>query len=228
MSERYSRQDPVIDYERLKNIKVAVVGIGAIGSVVADLLSRVGVGTIYLFDYDTVELHNIAGQRFKEEDLGKPKVKIIEQELKKVNSEICILGENTKIVTPAQLPKDLNYIFSCVDNFTGRKVLLDYQKKINPHVIIFDGGLSTPTVGTNQMYLKGGKKITEFYPTFYEEMEKEKKTTCTGELIPSLVTTSTIVGALRVHQFIQHLTDGREYDQLMNVSLGRKAIIDYF
>ena len=115
-----------------------------------------------------------------------------------------------------------------MDNFTARKVLLDYQKKINKKVIIFDGGLSTPTVGTNQMYLRGGKKITEFYPEFYKEMEKEKRTTCTGELIPSLVTTSTIIGALRVHQFIQHLADGREYKDLMNVSLGRKATIDYF
>ena len=228
ISERYSRQESVISYEKLKNAKVAVIGVGAIGSIVADLLARIGVGTIYLFDYDTVELHNIAGQRFKEDDLGKPKVKIIEQELKKINSEITILGDNIKIVTHTQLPKELDYIFSCVDNFTGRKVLLDYQKKVNPNVIIFDGGLSTPTVGTNQMYKKDEKKVIDFYPDFYKEMEKEKRTTCTGELIPSLVTTSTIVGALRVHQFLQHLNEGREYIELMNVSLGRKATIDYF
>ena len=192
------------------------------------MLARIGVGTIYLFDYDTVELHNIAGQRFKEEDLGKPKVRIIEQELKKINSEIVVLGDNVKIVTHTQLPKELDYIFSCVDNFTGRKVLLDYQKKVNSNVVIFDGGLSTPTVGTNQMYKKDGKKVIDFYPDFYKEMEKEKRTTCTGELIPSLVTTSTVVGALRVHQFLQHLNEGREYIELMNVSLGRKATIDYF
>ena len=228
INQRYSRQESVISDDKLKEAKVCVVGTGAVGSVVADLLARIGVGTIYLFDYDSVEIHNIAGQRFKEEDFGNPKVKVIENELKKINSEILILGENLKIVSENQLPKDLDYIFSCVDNFTARKVLIDYQKKINKKVVIFDGGLNTPTVGTNQMYIKGGRKITEFYPDFHKEMEKEKRTTCTGELIPSLVTTSTVLGALRVHQFIQHLMEGREYKELMNVSMGKKIGIDYF
>lgn len=230
MDIRYSRQEPIISQEKLQNAKVAIVGTGAVGTVVADLLTRIGVGTIYLFDYDTVELHNIAGQRFKEEDIGKPKVKIIESELKKINSGIMILGENLKIVDENQLPKDLDYIFSCVDNFTARKVLVDYQKRINQKVVILDGGLNTATSGTNQIYLKrkGAKEITDFYPNFVKEMEKEKRTLCTGELVPSLVTTTSVLGALRVHQFIQHLGEDRVYTDLMNVSMGKKISLDYF
>lgn len=228
MSIRYSRQEPAIDQEKLKNVKVGVIGVGAVGSTIADILARIGTGTIYLFDNDKVEIHNIAGQRFKEEDIGKPKVKVIENELKKINSEIDIYAENMKIVKESQLPKDLDYIFSGVDNFTARKVLVDYQKRVNKKVVILDGGLSTPTTGTNQMYIHGGKKITDFYPNFNKEIESEQKTRCTGELIPSLVTTSVVIGALRVHQFLQHLNDGREYKDLMNVSMGRKISIDYF
>lgn len=214
--------------EKLKDCKVCVVGVGAVGTVIADLLARIGVGTIYVFDYDNVEIHNIAGQRFTEEDIGKPKVKVIERELKRINSEIMILADNIKIVKETQLPKEIDYIFSCVDNFTARKVLVDYQKKINNKVIILDGGLSTPTIGTNQMYVKGKKQITEFYPSFNKELESEKRTTCTGELIPSLVTTSTVIGAFRVQQFLQHLNEGREYQELMNVSMGKKISVDYF
>lgn len=228
MDSRYSRQESVIDQNKLKNTKVLVCGVGAVGSTIADLLARIGVGTIYLFDYDIVEKHNIAGQRFTEEDLGKPKVKVIEDQLKKINSEITIFGENIKIVSENQLPKDLDYIFSGVDNFTARKVFVNYQKRINNKVIILDGGLSTPTVGTNQMYIKGKKPITKFYPNLEKEIQIEQKTTCTGELIPSLVTTATVIGALRVHQFLQHLNEGREYQELMYVSMGKKISIDYF
>ena len=228
MDSRYSRQETVIDQNRLKNIRVAVVGVGACGTVIADLLSRIGVGTIYLFDYDIVEIHNIAGQRFTEEDLGKPKVKVIDNQLKKINSEITILGENIKIVSEKQLPKDLDYIFSGVDNFTARKVFINYQKRINNKVIILDGGFNTPTTGSNQMYIKGKRPITDFYPNLEKEIQTEQRTTCTGELIPSLVTTATVIGALRVHQFLQHLNEGREYNELMNISMGKKIGIDYF
>lgn len=228
MNERYSRQESVVSEDKLKDAKVLICGLGAVGSTIADLLARIGVGIVYLLEYDTVELHNIAGQRFKEEDVGKPKANVMETELKKINSEITVFGMNMKLTKEDQLPKDLDYVFSCVDNYTARKIMSDYQKRINKKVIILDGGLNTATTGTNQMYIKGKNKITDFYPKLNEKLQQEQRTTCTGELIPSLVTTTTVLGALRVHQFLQHLMDGREYLDLMNVALGRKISVDYF
>ena len=50
-----------------------IIGCGSIGSNVAELLARYGVERITLWDFDTVEPHNIANQLFTEEDVGAPK-----------------------------------------------------------------------------------------------------------------------------------------------------------
>ena len=79
---RYSRQIifkdiGIIGQKKIKNSKVLIVGIGGLGCPVADLLTRAGVGTIGIIDYDKINLSNIHRQTlFSAEDVGKFKVKI--------------------------------------------------------------------------------------------------------------------------------------------------------
>lgn len=49
----------VHNYESIRNKTVAVIGIGGVGSVAAEMLARCGVGKLILFDYDTVEMANM-------------------------------------------------------------------------------------------------------------------------------------------------------------------------
>lgn len=53
------RMGIVTDYEKIRQKSVAVVGIGGVGSVTADMLTRCGIGKLILFDYDKVELANM-------------------------------------------------------------------------------------------------------------------------------------------------------------------------
>lgn len=53
------RMGIVKDYENIRTKSVAVVGIGGVGSVTADMLTRCGIGKLILFDYDKVELANM-------------------------------------------------------------------------------------------------------------------------------------------------------------------------
>lgn len=228
-NDRYNRQNNFISQKRLKNIKVCIVGLGALGSVISEMLVRMGIGEIILVDYDTVETHNIAGQLFSEEDIGKHKVEALGRRFNKINSEINIITMNQKIVKPNQLPKDIDYVFSCVDNFKARKVLEKYQKSVNQKCVILDGGMSkeSPTIGTNQMYTKGNMELKDYYPDIDKLLKIEQKTSCTNEVIPSLITTSTVLGALRVQQFLQHLNEGKTYEEMMHLSLGKKPSIDW-
>ena len=51
------------------------MGVGGLGSVVAISLMRLGVGKLYLVDYDVVDIHNLNRQIiFSKADVGKPKV----------------------------------------------------------------------------------------------------------------------------------------------------------
>lgn len=45
--------------KKIREYTVAIVGLGGIGSVTAEMLTRCGIGKLILFDYDTVELANV-------------------------------------------------------------------------------------------------------------------------------------------------------------------------
>ena len=59
---------------KLGKSSVAVVGLGALGSVSSELLARAGIGKLILIDRDVVELSNLQRQSlYGESDVGKPK-----------------------------------------------------------------------------------------------------------------------------------------------------------
>mmetsp|Transcript_1953 Transcript_1953/g.7627 ORF Transcript_1953/g.7627 Transcript_1953/m.7627 type:complete len:85 (+) Transcript_1953:5570-5824(+) len=49
------RMGIVEDYEKIRECSIAVVGIGGVGSVAAEMLTRCGIGKLILFDYDKVK-----------------------------------------------------------------------------------------------------------------------------------------------------------------------------
>jgi hypothetical protein len=53
------RMGIVENYERIRSMSIVIVGVGGVGSVAADMLTRCGVGKLILFDYDKVELANM-------------------------------------------------------------------------------------------------------------------------------------------------------------------------
>src|SRR3989338_624796 len=76
---------------KLRKSTVAIVGLGALGSVSAELLARAGIGKLIVIDRDIVELSNLQRQSlYDESDIGKPKAIAAKEKLSKINSEIKI------------------------------------------------------------------------------------------------------------------------------------------
>ena len=100
LRDRYSRQTmfPGIGGEgqiKLSSGSVVIIGCGALGSNIATLLTRAGVGKIRIVDRDFIEYHNLQRQvLFDEDDIRKqlPKAVAAERHLKKVNSSVEIEG----------------------------------------------------------------------------------------------------------------------------------------
>ncbi len=98
LQNRYARQVllPQIGpegQERLRAARVAVVGCGALGTVIADGLARAGVGFLRLIDRDVVELHNLQRQvLFDETDVAAslPKAVAAANKLARINSGIRV------------------------------------------------------------------------------------------------------------------------------------------
>ncbi len=90
MTERYSRQELILGkkkQKKLENSVIAIVGIGALGTVAAELLTRAGVGKLILIDRDIVEESNLQRQvLFTEKDVGKSKANVAKEKLKEINS----------------------------------------------------------------------------------------------------------------------------------------------
>jgi len=53
------RMGVVENYEKIRDCAVLIVGVGGVGSVVAEMLTRCGTGKLIIYDYDKVELANM-------------------------------------------------------------------------------------------------------------------------------------------------------------------------
>ena len=133
MADRYSKQRIFLGAPadaRLRSRRVAVVGLGATGSVIATWLARAGVGHLTLIDRDLVETSNLQRQiLYGEADLFKAKAEVAAQRLKEANSEIDIRAEVTDLTSgnARELLKGFDLIMDGSDNFEARFLINDYS-----------------------------------------------------------------------------------------------------
>ena len=94
--ERYSRQIVIknigiVGQKKIISSKVLIVGAGGLGCPIADYLSRAGVGTIGIADFDKISLSNIHRQNlYNSQDIGKYKVEVVKKKIKSINPFIKI------------------------------------------------------------------------------------------------------------------------------------------
>ncbi len=133
--ERYSRQ---VIFEKIgrqgqSNIcrsRVLVVGVGALGSISSEMLTRAGVGFLRLVDRDHLELTNLQRQSlYDEEDLERclPKAVAAAEKLRRINSKVVIeaLAEDVVPDNVSELIDDVQLIIDGTDNFETRYLLND-------------------------------------------------------------------------------------------------------
>merc|ERR1712025_332087 len=93
------RMGIVDNYEKIREYTVALVGVGGVGSVAAEMLTRCGVGKLILFDYDKVELANMNRLFFQPHQAGLTKVDAAKQTLEGINPDVAIEGFGFSITT---------------------------------------------------------------------------------------------------------------------------------
>lgn len=86
-----------IDWDDLKAKRVIFAGVGGIGSLAAEMLTRCGIGTLDLIDIDTVSVKNLNRLFFGVEDIDKPKVEVAKRKLSNINEEVTINVYHTDI-----------------------------------------------------------------------------------------------------------------------------------
>lgn len=81
-------------YERISNASVAIAGLGGLGSNIAVMLARAGVGKLFLVDYDKVETTNLNRQMYGISHLGQLKTEAMKDILADINPYLDVAAEN--------------------------------------------------------------------------------------------------------------------------------------
>jgi len=113
--------------EKLKNGKVAIAGLGGLGSNIAVMLARIGVGKLLLVDFDKVEPSNLNRQYYDLTHLGMLKTDALKKQLEKINPSVEIETRAVK-VTEENAPEIFkNYPIVCeaFDNPQNKAMLVN-------------------------------------------------------------------------------------------------------
>jgi molybdopterin/thiamine biosynthesis adenylyltransferase len=91
---------------RLKDARIAVLGLGGTGSAVASSLVAAGVGDLHCVDFDRIEPGNLTRQLlYTEDDIGASKVDVAVERLRRMNSFATVSGEDLKVCGEADIAR---------------------------------------------------------------------------------------------------------------------------
>lgn len=106
--------------------RIYIIGCGAGGSTIAELLARYGLTKITLFDDDIVDSHNIANQMYRAHDIGRPKVEALADIICEINPDA---REHLELVQDRYTDQLLSgYVFLCVDRIETRKEICMHNR----------------------------------------------------------------------------------------------------
>ena len=118
LSKSYEYFQPEKDTARIH-----IVGCGSVGATVAENLARCGITKFTLWDFDTVEPHNLANQIFRQKDVGHSKIEALLDILSEINPDV---KDEVKLEPKGWQGKALSgYIFLCVDNIDLRRQFVE-------------------------------------------------------------------------------------------------------
>lgn len=121
-----ARHTPGI-HAKLKQARVAIAGLGGLGSLVAISLARSGVGFLHLIDFDTVEPTNLNRQQYRLKHLGQPKAAALAREIAEINPFVAVKAVCER-VTPENVQalfKDDDIICEAFDDPVAKAMLVN-------------------------------------------------------------------------------------------------------
>ena len=178
MLEQFSRTELLIGkeaIEKLNKTKVAIFGIGGVGSYVVEGLARAGIGNFILIDNDEVALSNINRQIIAtHKTVGKSKVEVSKERILDINpnAEVEIYKEFFLPESDEIIDKTVDYIVDAIDTITAKIELVIRADRLNIPII--------SSMGTGNKLDPTRFEVTDIYKTsvcpLAKVMRRELKT----------------------------------------------------
>jgi adenylyltransferase/sulfurtransferase len=123
--DRYSRLRLIAwwDQQKLASAKILVVGAGALGNEVLKNLALLGVGSVYVVDFDEIEESNLTRSvLFRHRDCGRLKAEAAAEALRDINPDTFVKAIPSNIMTEVGLGlfRDVDVVIGCLDNREAR------------------------------------------------------------------------------------------------------------
>ncbi|MBO8427245.1 MAG: ThiF family adenylyltransferase [Firmicutes bacterium] len=126
------------NFDKLKDFKIAVIGLGGVGSIIPLVLVRSGFLNLIIDDFDTVDITNLNRQlAYDLNDLGKPKSLVIRDKIFNIRKNLNVLTLNEKIDDNFNfdLLNDCDYIIDCIDDIEAKILLIKYAISNNIKIV---------------------------------------------------------------------------------------------
>ncbi len=154
--------------EKISKAKVSICGLGGLGSHIATMLCRLGVGKMVLIDFDTVDLTNLNRQNYFLQDVGKSKTEALANQLKNINPFVELSLHNEKM-TPSNcvsLIEDCDFVVEAFDKAETKAMLVNTILEKTDKTVVASNGMAgygssndieTKKIG-KRLYLAGDMK----------------------------------------------------------------------
>ncbi|EJW87932.1 ubiquitin-activating enzyme E1 domain-containing protein 1 [Wuchereria bancrofti] len=227
----------VKNYDDIRKKTVLIVGVGGVGSVVAEMLTRCGIGKLILFDYDKVELANMNRLFYQPQHSGMSKVDAARNTLREINPDVDFETYNTNITTVENYSlfvdrirkgsltgEKVELVLSCVDNFEARMTINTACNEENQ--IWMESGVSENAVSGHVQFMRPGYSacFACVPPLVVASNISERTLKREGVCAASLPTTMAVIAGFLVQNALKFLLKFGE----ISYCLGYNALCDFF
>ena len=151
-----ARHTPLV-YEKLKKAKVGIAGLGGLGSNIASMLARIGIGELVIVDYDVVEPSNLNRQNYFINQLGEFKTDATIKNIEMINpfikvEKIDVFLDKTNCI---EIFKDCDVVIEAFDDAKCKAELVNTLLTKSKKIIVSGSGMAgvypSNTIKTKRM-----------------------------------------------------------------------------
>jgi len=213
-SDRFVRQAELVPAERLAQLQVTVIGVGAIGRQAALQLAAIGVRRLQLVDFDAVDRSNITTQGYCAGDFGVAKVQATKRAIGQLDRSVEVEAIEDRY-RPRLVTGEA--VFCCVDSIAVRAVI---WRSVRARCKFWvDGRMLGETI---RVLVVGDEVGRAHYPlTLFSQADAEPGH-CTAR---STIYTANVAAGLMVHQFVRWLRGQPiDVDTSLNLLVGELVV----